>query len=300
MWPCVSIARSYKGTRLLCWGERREKWMILEIFVSWSIRAISKLLKDIGRIFCATTGKVRKKLISRSRKLIITLHRVDRSPRFVPTQEGRPSLKISISIQWNGAKFRNIRGICQPHKGKIPVHPKFPNLHAHTSRETIPFPINETRVKASVQLNGSPLRPTTPPATKPHSPNMREKLIRFARVYDRLLRSFTSLDFDSRRKSSSGFVVESNPRQLLRLLCPPLRPPGSKEEGLFEIYTTIEWTRIVSVSMFYGLPIRSIISFSRIVEPAHRYPVYVNGQMVNMIRPFKILALLELENRAPT
>lgn len=185
MWPCVSIARSYKGTRLLCWGEgrrgeRREKWMILEIFVSWSIRAISKLLKDIGRIFCATTGKVRKKLILRSRKLIITLHRVDRSPRFVPTQEGRPSLKISISIQWNGAKFRNIRGICQPHKGKIPVHPKFPNLHAHTSRETIPFPINETRVKASVQLNGSPLRPTTPPATKPHSPNMREKLIRFA------------------------------------------------------------------------------------------------------------------------
>lgn len=110
------------------------------------------------------------KLIFRSKlfnqAIYLSFYNVDRAFRvhFIPTRckEGSGNiLKYQLVFNGTGQSFEIFAAFVSRIKGRYRFIQSFLICtRAHHSRETIPFLINETRVKASVQLNGSPLRPT--------------------------------------------------------------------------------------------------------------------------------------------
>lgn len=183
----VHIYRSfYKGTRLLCGGGGggrgvRNRVTFSLIFVSIFDRNDFEIISKLERrILLFLTKKWRMerekkknstiKLIFRSKlfnqAIYLSFYNVDRAFRvhFIPTRckEGSGNiLKYQLVFNGTGQSFEIFAAFVSRIKGRYRFIQSFLICtRAHHSRETIPFLINETRVKASVQLNGSPLRPT--------------------------------------------------------------------------------------------------------------------------------------------
>lgn len=186
----VHIYRSfYKGTRLLCGGGGggrgvRNRVTFSLIFVSIFDRNDFEIISKLERIDKNSSffneemanGKREKKknstikLIFRSKlfnqAIYLSFYNVDRAFRvhFIPTRckEGSGNiLKYQLVFNGTGQSFEIFAAFVSRIKGRYRFIQSFLICtRAHHSRETIPFLINETRVKASVQLNGSPLRPT--------------------------------------------------------------------------------------------------------------------------------------------
>lgn len=217
--------------------------------------------------------------------IFITLQRWSLQVHFIPTRykEGSANiLKYQLVFNGTGQSFEIFAAFVSRIKGRYRFIQSFLICtgYAHTSRETIPFLINETRVKASVQLNGSLLRPT--PLNFIPGPKYEGKIDTFCPVFTVVFTISTSLPISvSRCGRNQVASLENNSRQLLRLLSRLSRPLQRVEKrgGTRPRYKIYNNDRINvsrrSVFDVYGLPIRSIISFSRIVESVHWYPILI-------------------------
>lgn len=225
-----------------------------------------------------------------STRRYLSLYNVDRTVQvhFIPTRYNEGSaniLKYQLVFNGTGQSFEIFAAFVSRIKGRYRFIQSFLICtgYAHASRETIPFLINETRVKASVQLNASPLRPTPLNFT---SPKYEGKIdTRFAPCLRSSLRSYAftttpypiSISFGSRFGRNQMALLENNSRvaTTFPIILPTTTPPLQRIEKRggtrprFKIYNNHRINVSRRVFDVYGLPIRSIISFSRIVESVH-------------------------------
>lgn len=258
----VHIYRSfYKGTRLLCGGGCggrgvRNRVVFSLIFVSIFDRNDFEIISKLERIDKNSSffneemanGKREKKknstikLIFRSKlfnqAIYLSVYNVDRTfqVHFIPTRckEGSGNiLKYQLVFNGTGQSFEIFAAFVSRIKGRYRFIQSFLICtRAHHSRETIPFLINETRVKASVQLNGSPLRPTPLnfiPGPQIWGKNWYVLPLVFTIVFTILFHPLVSSDlgFEMRQKSSgsSWKIIRHNFRDYHS---PPLQ---RKKEG---------------------------------------------------------------------
>lgn len=296
----MHIYRSfYKGTRLLCGGGGggrgvRNRVTFSLIFVSIFDRNDFEIISKLERIDKNSSffneemanGKREKKknstikLIFRSKlfnqAIYLSFYNVDRAFRvhFIPTRckEGSGNiLKYQLVFNGTGQSFEIFAAFVSRIKGRYRFIQSFLICtRAHHSRETIPFLINETRVKASVQLNGSPLRPT--PLNFIPGPKYEGKIDTFCPscLRSSLRSSFTTSLLRSWIRDAAEIKwlkLEDNSPQLSRLSFSP--PCNEKRRERYKIYNNDRINKIYLLFDVYGSPIRSIISFSRIVESVH-------------------------------